>query len=54
MKELNIRVLTKEGIDEVISGVTSVTTTGGKLIVYANLTTIYNLEDVLFYQVYGV
>lgn len=51
---MELRLLTKDNLDDVISNVKSITIVEDRLIVRADITYTYYMSDVLFYQCYEV
>lgn len=51
---MELRILTKDNIDEVIKDIKSITIVGDVIIVRANFTYTYLLQDLLFYQSYNI
>ena len=51
---MNIRILTKDNIDEVIENVKSMIIVEDRLIVRGNMTYTYIMNEVLFMQTYDV
>ena len=52
--QMKVRVLTREGIDEVIDKVNKITFSSNLLLIYSEVMTFqYNQEDILFYQIWS-